>query len=53
MNKLKNEVLLNLIQSIQGPQEIELELTMTVYQNGLPSGSNVAKIFILVSEYSF
>lgn len=53
MNKMKNEVLLNLVHPIQGPQEIELELTMTVYQNNFPSGSNVAKIFIIVSEYTF
>lgn len=53
MNKLKNEVFLNLVRSIQGPQDIELELSMTVYQNGMPSGSNLAKIIILTSEYSF
>lgn len=53
MNKLKNEVLLNLVRSIQGPQDIELELSMTVYQNGIASGSNLAKIIIMTSEYSF
>lgn len=53
MDKMKNEVLLNLIQSIQGPQDIELELSMTVFQNGQPAGSNVAKIFIIVSEHTF
>lgn len=53
MNKLQNEVFLNLVKSIQGPQDIELELNMTVYQNGVASGSNLAKIIIMTSEYSF
>lgn len=48
-----NEAVLSLIQVIQGPQEIELQLTMEVYQNGVFKGSAVAKVFIIVTQYEF
>lgn len=39
---------------LDGPQDIQLELTMNVYTaNRQPSGSSVAKIFLLVSEFPF
>lgn len=39
---------------LDGPQDIELELTMNVFtRERQPSGSSVAKIFVLVSEYPF
>lgn len=39
---------------LDGPQDIEVELKMNVYtQNRFPAGSSVAKIFILVSEFSY
>lgn len=50
---MQNEVLLSLMQSLQGPQDIELELTMTVYSGGQPSGTNVQRIFIIVSEFAY
>lgn len=53
MHKMRNEALLSLMQSIEGPQDIELELSMTVFKDGQPAGTNVAKLFIIVSEYSF
>ncbi|XP_021709534.1 fibulin-2 isoform X2 [Aedes aegypti] len=53
LNKLSNEVLLNLVKSIEGPQDIELELSMTVFNNGQPFGSNIAKLFLLISAHEF
>lgn len=53
MHKMSNEVLLSLVRTMEGPQDIELELSMTVYRNGQPAGTNVAKIFIIVSEYAY
>lgn len=53
MEKVQNEARLSLMESIEGPQDIELEMSMTVFRDGQPSGKNVAKIFIFVSEYQF
>ncbi|XP_058457725.1 fibulin-1 isoform X3 [Malaya genurostris] len=53
MNKLSNEVLLNLVKSIEGPQDIELELSMLVFKDGQPFGSNIAKLYLMVSAYEF
>lgn len=53
LNKLSNEVLLNLVKSIEGPQDIELELSMTVFKDGQPYGSNIAKLFLMISAYEF
>lgn len=53
MHKMSNEVLLSLVRTMEGPQDIELELSMTVYRNGQPAGTSVAKIFIIVSEYAY
>lgn len=53
MDKFQNEARLSLMESLEGPQDIELEMSMTVFRDGLPSGKNVAKIFIFVSEYQF
>lgn len=53
MQKMHNEALLSLMEPIEGPQDIELELSMTVYNDGQPAGTNVAKLYIFVSEYSF
>lgn len=53
ITKINHEVHLNLKKSLEGPQEIEIDLTMTVYTRGLSRGKSVAKIFIIVSQYSF
>ncbi|XP_062564121.1 fibulin-2 isoform X2 [Armigeres subalbatus] len=53
LNKLSNEVLLNLVRSIEGPQDIEVELSMTVFKGGQPFGSNIAKLFLLISAHEF
>lgn len=53
MQKMHNEALLSLMQGMEGPQDIELEMSMTVFKDGQPGGTNVAKIFIFVSEFPF
>lgn len=53
MEKLRNEARLSLMESLEGPQDVELEMSMTVFRDGQPAGKNVAKIFIFVSEYQF
>ena len=53
MHKMHNEVLLSFMQSLEGPQDIELELSMTVFKDGQPGGTNVAKLFLIVSEHQF
>lgn len=53
LNKMSNEVLLNLVKSIEGPQDIELELSMVVFKDGQPVGSNIARLFLMVSAYEF
>lgn len=53
LDKFYNEARLSLMEGLQGPQDIELELSLTVFRDGQPSGTNVAKIFIFVSEFDF
>lgn len=53
LHKMHNEGVINLMRSLQGPQELELELSMTAFHNNMPSGRSVAKIFIIVSEYTY
>ncbi|XP_015912023.1 fibrillin-1 isoform X2 [Parasteatoda tepidariorum] len=48
-----NEAMIALTKSITGPQEIELDLVMKIYHNGLYGGTAVAKIFLFVTEYNF
>ncbi|XP_064473187.1 fibulin-1-like isoform X2 [Ornithodoros turicata] len=48
-----NEAMLSLIRPLQGPQDIQLQLRMKIYQNGLYAGNAVAKIFIYVTEHDF
>lgn len=45
---------LYLIRPLDGPQDVELDITMRVYlRTGEMHGSSVAKLFVLVSEYPF
>jgi hypothetical protein len=54
LRKVPQGVTLQLLRPLDGPQDVELELTMNVFtQDRTPSGSSVAKIFILVSEFPF
>ncbi|XP_033168224.1 fibulin-1 isoform X1 [Drosophila mauritiana] len=48
-----NQVNVILKKSLEGPQDIELELSMTVYTNGMPRGKSVAKLFLFVSQHTF
>lgn len=50
---MKNEVLLSLMQSLEGPQDIEAELKMTPFTDGQPVGTIVQKIMVFVSEFSY
>lgn len=54
INQEKNLMELNLVRSIQGPQEIKLQVEMKLFQgeNNL-IGSVVVYIIIVVSEYPF
>ncbi|XP_012277054.1 fibrillin-1 [Orussus abietinus] len=47
------QAILVLTRSIQGPQEVELDLSMEIYHNSMFAGSAVAKLLIYVSQYEF
>ncbi|XP_043063561.1 fibulin-1 isoform X2 [Drosophila ficusphila] len=51
--KNNNQVSVLLKKPLDGPQDIELELSMTVYTNGMPRGKSVAKLFLFVSQHTF
>lgn len=53
LDKMGNDALLTLMQSLDGPQDIETELSMAVYQDGRLRGTNIQRIFIYVSEFSY
>ncbi|CAG0882699.1 unnamed protein product [Darwinula stevensoni] len=42
-----------LVRSIEGPQDVELQLTMDMIQSGRYVGSHIARVFIYVSRYEF
>ncbi|XP_029851567.2 fibulin-1 isoform X2 [Ixodes scapularis] len=48
-----NEAMVALVRPLQGPQDIQLQLQMKIYQHGLYAGNAVAKIFIFVTENEF
>jgi fibulin 1/2 len=48
-----NQAVISLVESIPGPQEIELQLSMDLNHNGEHGGSAVAKLFIFVSQYEY
>jgi fibulin 1/2 len=48
-----NEAMVSLVKSLQGPQDIELELEVKLYHNGLFGGSSKAFLFIYVSQYEY
>ena len=48
-----NQAVLALVRSIPGPQDIELQLNMDMFQNGVFSGVAVVKIYIYVTQYEF
>lgn len=48
-----NQAVLALAKSLAGPQDVELELNMEMFQNGVFSGVAVVKIYIYVTQYEF
>lgn len=48
-----NEGLTSLVRPLEGPQSIELEMSMELYTHEQFGGTAVAKLFIYVSEYEF
>ncbi|RWS06923.1 hypothetical protein B4U79_08827 [Dinothrombium tinctorium] len=48
-----NEAKLMLLKSIEGPQEVKLDLDIDLYNRGLFGGKTRAIIFIVVSEYDY
>lgn len=54
LEKLPDGARLLVMSSLDGPQNIELEMTVKAYAlYGEPIGSVVTKIFLLVSEHPF
>lgn len=53
VKKFLNGMQIYLMQSIQGPQEIELKVEMKLYVKGTFGGLLVANIFVIVSEHEF
>lgn len=49
----RNNMQLFLLKSLQGPQEITLEIKMTFSEGDSIRGSAVVYLVLLVSEYSF
>jgi len=48
-----NQAIIALRKSIEGPQDIDLQLSMELYHSSVFGGSAVAKLSIFVSEYEF
>lgn len=49
-----SQAVLAMTKSLQGPQDIELDLSMEIYSpTGEFAGSAVAKIFIVITQYEF
>lgn len=51
--KINNQVNVILKKTLEGPQDVEIALSMTVFTNGMPRGKSVAKLFLFVSQYTF
>lgn len=49
----ENEVRLALLSSLDGPQDIELEIEAKMFKNGLQIGKNIAIVMVYISEYDF
>lgn len=49
----KRNILVGIVKSIEGPQDIELNLHTNFYVNGVFHAKALARIFVLVSPYSF
>ncbi|XP_075987081.1 uncharacterized protein LOC142983835 isoform X2 [Anticarsia gemmatalis] len=47
------EGLMSLVRPLEGPQSVELEMSMEVYIDGQFGGTAIAKLYIYVSEYEY
>ena len=48
-----NQAVISLVRQLEGPQEVQLALSMKLYHENVYSGSAVAKLLVIVSEYDF
>jgi fibulin 1/2 len=48
-----NEAMVSSVKTIQGPQDVELELNIKIFHSGLFAGSSKALIFLHVTENEF
>uniref|UniRef100_A0A1B6DFQ8 Fibulin C-terminal Ig-like domain-containing protein n=2 Tax=Clastoptera arizonana TaxID=38151 RepID=A0A1B6DFQ8_9HEMI len=48
-----NQCSIRLVQTLYGPQDIHLQLTMEFYYNGVYGGTTISKVSIFVSQYDF
>lgn len=53
MRPSNNICVISLLCSLEGPQVVEMELTMSLYQRGMFAGSAVARLVVIVSQYEF
>ncbi|RVE48740.1 hypothetical protein evm_006634 [Chilo suppressalis] len=53
LSQTGNQGVVSLVRSLEGPQSIELELMMDLYNRDQFGGIAVAKLYIFVSEYDF
>ncbi|KAK4871917.1 hypothetical protein RN001_016041 [Aquatica leii] len=53
MKRDLHKVIVSLVRSIEGPQEIELQLQMELYVSGVFQGKVISTVFIYVSEFEF
>ncbi|KAL4712538.1 hypothetical protein ACJJTC_007554 [Scirpophaga incertulas] len=53
LSQTGNQGVVSLVRSLEGPQSIEVDLSMELYSQDQFGGIAVAKLFIYVSEYEF
>lgn len=49
----ENEIRLAVLSSLEGPQDIEIEIEAKMFKNGLQIGKNIAIVMVYISEYEF
>ncbi|XP_072945783.1 uncharacterized protein [Epargyreus clarus] len=53
LKQTNNQAVTSLVKSLEGPQSIELEMSMELYNRDMFGGIAVARLYIYVSEYEF
>ncbi|CAG2100466.1 unnamed protein product [Medioppia subpectinata] len=48
-----NEVKIALLNPLEGPQDIELEIEAKMYKNGIQIGRNIATVMLFISEFEY